>query len=202
MKFHGRPCSSTAIDGASGFRDGSGRTFSPQRLPQPPPSSFRNSETYRAVATIAYIFCITQSKRAELGGIFLRGGFCRSSKGNEKARAERNSVLRRVAEMKTPVSAVGRLRRPASFSKKLDNHIAAVALYVAPSRTTPTKALGVADRTWSIAQFIDAALAVAPAMPTETPPDGRRKFTTQVAAIVYGQPRRSSWFTGKFLPQC
>jgi len=71
------------------------------------------------------------------------------------------------------------------FSKKLDNHVAAVALYVAhynlcrvheALRTTPAKAIGVADRTWSIAQLVDAALAVAPAMPTETPPDRRRKF--------------------------
>ena len=45
-------------------------------------------------------------------------------------------------------------------------------------RTTPAKALGVADRAWSIAQLVDAALAVAPALPTETPPpDRRRKFT-------------------------
>jgi hypothetical protein len=72
------------------------------------------------------------------------------------------------------------------FSKKLDNHVAAVALYVAhynlcrvheALRTTPAKALGVADRAWSIAQLVDAALSMAPAMPTETPPDRRRKFT-------------------------
>jgi IS1 family transposase len=72
------------------------------------------------------------------------------------------------------------------FSKKLDNHVAAVALYVAhynlcrvheALRTTPAKALGVVDRTWSIAQLVDAALSVATALPTETPPDRRRKFT-------------------------
>ncbi|MDA9474255.1 hypothetical protein XI03_06950 [Bradyrhizobium sp. CCBAU 65884] len=71
------------------------------------------------------------------------------------------------------------------FSKKLDNHVAAVALYVAhynlcrvheALRTTPAKALGLADKAWSIAQLVDAALAVAPALPTETPPDRRRKF--------------------------
>src|SRR6266851_6968105 len=59
------------------------------------------------------------------------------------------------------------------FSKKLDNHVAAVALYVAhynlcrvhnALKTTPAKALGVADRTWSVAQLVDAALAVAPAL--------------------------------------
>jgi len=72
------------------------------------------------------------------------------------------------------------------FSKKLDNHVAAVALYVMhynfcrtheALRTTPAKALGVAERAWTVAQLVDAALAVAPALPTETPPDRRRKFT-------------------------
>ena len=72
------------------------------------------------------------------------------------------------------------------FSKKLDNHVAAVALYVAhynlcrvheALRTTPAKAIGVADRAWTIAQLVDAALIVAPALPNETPPDRRRKFT-------------------------
>jgi hypothetical protein len=71
------------------------------------------------------------------------------------------------------------------FSKKLDNHVAAVALYVAhynlcrvheALRTTPAKALGIADRAWTIGQLVDAALAVAPTMPTETPPDRGRKF--------------------------
>ena len=32
------------------------------------------------------------------------------------------------------------------------------------------------EKAWSIAQLVDAALAVAPALPTETPPDRRRKF--------------------------
>jgi hypothetical protein len=50
------------------------------------------------------------------------------------------------------------------FSKKLDNHVAAVALYVAhynlcrvheALRTTPAKALGVADRAWTIAQLVE-----------------------------------------------
>ncbi len=72
------------------------------------------------------------------------------------------------------------------FSKKLDNHCAAVALYVAhynlcrtheALRTTPAKALGVADKVWTIAQLVDAALAVAPALPKETPPERRRAFT-------------------------
>jgi hypothetical protein len=71
------------------------------------------------------------------------------------------------------------------FSKKLDNHVAAVALYVAhynlcriheALRTTPAKAIGVADKAWTIAQLVDAALAVAPALPKGTPPERRRGF--------------------------
>ena len=71
------------------------------------------------------------------------------------------------------------------FSKKLDNHVAAVALYVChynlcriheALRTTPAKAIGAVDRAWTIGQLVQAALAVAPALPTETPPDRRRKL--------------------------
>jgi IS1 family transposase len=61
------------------------------------------------------------------------------------------------------------------FSKKFDNHTAAVALYVAhynlcrahmalstkgAPRMTPAMSLGVTDRVWSIAELIDAALSV------------------------------------------
>jgi hypothetical protein len=71
------------------------------------------------------------------------------------------------------------------FSKKLDNHVAAVALYVMhynfcrtheALRTTPAKAVGVADRAWTIGQLFGAALAVARRHP-ETPPNRRRAFT-------------------------
>ena len=50
------------------------------------------------------------------------------------------------------------------FSKKLDNHVAAVALYVAhynfcrvheALRTTPAKAIGVADRAWIILLYVE-----------------------------------------------
>ena len=49
------------------------------------------------------------------------------------------------------------------FSKKLDNHVAAVALYVAhynlcrvheALKATPAKALGLAERTWAIGELI------------------------------------------------
>jgi hypothetical protein len=77
------------------------------------------------------------------------------------------------------------------FSKKLECHAAAVSLYVAHynwcrphesltpdvrRQTTPAMALGLTDHVWSIGELLDAALAVAPSMPSETPPDRRRKF--------------------------
>jgi IS1 family transposase len=71
------------------------------------------------------------------------------------------------------------------FSKKLDCHVAAVALYVAhynfcrvheTLRTTPTVSLGITDHVWSIGELIDAALTAAPPKPTPTAPDRRRQF--------------------------
>jgi hypothetical protein len=72
-----------------------------------------------------------------------------------------------------------------AFSKKLDNHVAAVALYVAhynfcrvheTLRTTPAVALGITDHVWSIGELIEAALAAAPPKPAPTAPDRRRQF--------------------------
>lgn len=77
------------------------------------------------------------------------------------------------------------------FSKKLPNHVAAVSLYVAHynlcriheslspnarDQRTPAMALGVTHYTWSIGELLDAALAVAPREPSETPPERRRQF--------------------------
>jgi IS1 family transposase len=77
------------------------------------------------------------------------------------------------------------------FSKKLENHAAAVSLYVAHynwcrvhesltpdarHQNTPAMALGITDRVWSIGELLDAALALAPREPTETAPDRRRRF--------------------------
>src|SRR5207244_13431153 len=72
-----------------------------------------------------------------------------------------------------------------SFSKRLENHVAAVALYVAhynlcrvheTLRTTPAIALGIADRVWSIGELIDVALTAVPPKPKPTAPDRRRQF--------------------------
>jgi IS1 family transposase len=71
------------------------------------------------------------------------------------------------------------------FSKRLDCHVAAVALYVAHYnlcrvhevlRTTPAVAVGIADHVWSIGELVDAALTAVPPKPTPTAPDRRRQF--------------------------
>jgi IS1 family transposase len=71
------------------------------------------------------------------------------------------------------------------FSKKLENHAAAVSLYVAhynlcrvheAHRTTPAVALGIADHVWSIGELLDVALVIATPAPTETAPERRRQF--------------------------
>jgi IS1 family transposase len=71
------------------------------------------------------------------------------------------------------------------FSKKLENHLSAVALYVAhynlcrwheTIRSTPAEALGLTDHCWSIGELLDAALAVATPDSIETPPERRRRF--------------------------
>lgn len=60
------------------------------------------------------------------------------------------------------------------FSKKLDNHVAAVSLYVShynlcrvheALRTTPAVAVGLVDRVWTIGDLLDAALALEPNRP-------------------------------------
>jgi IS1 family transposase len=71
------------------------------------------------------------------------------------------------------------------FSKKIDCHLAAVSLHVAfynlcrtheALRMTPAMALGIADRVWSVADLIEAALKAVPPVPTPTPIERRRQF--------------------------
>ncbi len=72
-----------------------------------------------------------------------------------------------------------------AFSKRLENHCAAVSLYVAhynlcraheAIRTTPAVALGIAERVWTVGDLLDAALATQPIDPVVTAPDRRRRF--------------------------
>jgi hypothetical protein len=65
----------------------------------------------------------------------------------------------------------GSLALPTAFSKKLRNHKAAVALYVAhynlcrvheTTRITPAMAMGLTDHVWSIAELVEAATTEAP----------------------------------------
>ncbi|MEA2880197.1 MAG: hypothetical protein QOF14_5393 [Hyphomicrobiales bacterium] len=71
------------------------------------------------------------------------------------------------------------------FSKKIDCHLAAVALQVAfynlcrvheSLRSTPAMALGIADRVWTVAELIEAALKAVPNDPTPTPAQRRKSF--------------------------
>ena len=77
-------------------------------------------------------------------------------------------------------------RLSSGFSKKLDNHAAAISLYVAhynlcrvheTLRSTPAMALGIADHPWSLGELIDAALATQPTDPVVTAPTRRKAFT-------------------------
>jgi IS1 family transposase len=92
--------------------------------------------------------------------------------------AERSNLSLRMASRRFT-------RLTNGFSKKLENHSAAVSLYVAhynlcrwheTIRSTPAEALGLTDHAWSIGELLDAALAVATPDPTETAPDRRRRF--------------------------
>jgi IS1 family transposase len=107
----------------------------------------------------------------------------------------REAVIGVPAEISTSYAERGNLslrmasrrftRLTNGFSKKLENHAAAVALYVAhynlcrwheTIRSTPAEALGLTDHAWSVGELLDAALAVATPDPTETAPDRRRRF--------------------------
>ncbi|MEQ1812217.1 MAG: IS1 family transposase [Terricaulis sp.] len=86
---------------------------------------------------------------------------------------ERQNLSLRTSQRRFTRLALG-------YSKKLDNHRAAVSLYVThfnlcrvhmALRTTPGMALGVSDHVWTVAELVEAALAVT-APPEE--PQGRQ----------------------------
>jgi hypothetical protein len=72
-----------------------------------------------------------------------------------------------------------------AFSKRLEQHCAAISLFVAhynlcrvheslspnmAHRTTPAMALGITDHVWSIGKLLDATLPILPTRPTTPPP--------------------------------
>jgi|SRR6185312_6553671 len=72
------------------------------------------------------------------------------------------------------------------FSKRLENHCAAVSLYVAhynlcrvheSLKATPAMALGIAECVFTIGDLLDAAIATQPITPITTAPDRRKRFT-------------------------
>ncbi len=89
-----------------------------------------------------------------------------------------------------------------AFSKKAENHAAAIALHVAyynlcrtheAIRCTPVMALGVADHVWTIGELIDAALSATESDPV---PTGPVPYAGMSAAEAKGgqtaiQPKRS-----------
>ncbi|HET9715372.1 MAG TPA: transposase [Pseudolabrys sp.] len=71
------------------------------------------------------------------------------------------------------------------FSKRLENHCAAVSLFVAyynlcrvheSLKSTPAMALGVSDHVWTIGKLLDDAIATQPITPTTPAPERRKQF--------------------------
>lgn len=71
------------------------------------------------------------------------------------------------------------------FSKRAEQHMAAISLYVAyynlcrwheTIRSTPAVAIGITDHVWSIGELLDAAEKKAPQTPIITAPDRRKNF--------------------------
>ncbi len=82
------------------------------------------------------------------------------------------------------------------FSKKLDNHVAAIGLYVAHynfcrvhealgRRETPAMALGLTDHAWSIGELLEACLANAPRDP--------RKVKGPTSPVFSNSGRATRW---------
>lgn len=82
-------------------------------------------------------------------------------------------------------------RLTSGYSKKLENHAAAIALQFAhydlcrwheSIRCAPAMALGVTDHMWSVAELIDAALAAPEPPPLVTDPQGSLPFISAAKA--------------------
>jgi hypothetical protein len=90
-----------------------------------------------------------------------------------------------------------------AFSKKLANHRAAVALYVAhynlcrvheALRITPAMAIGVTDHVWTIGELVEAALGQQPDAPAPVvPPRARRRAHSPPTGRASEVPRNRRW---------
>ena len=105
--------------------------------------------------------------------------FFQPSEINQRLNIERSNLSIRMG-----IKRFTRLSN--GFSKKLEQHCAAVSLYVAhynlcrmheSLRSTPAMALGIADRVWTIGDLVDAAIATQPITPETTAPSRRKRFT-------------------------
>jgi IS1 family transposase len=85
------------------------------------------------------------------------------------------------------------------FSKRLENHCAAVSLYVAHHnlcrvheslRSTPAMALGITERVWTVGDLLDAAIATQPIEPKTTAPDRRKRVPGNRRRQKLGPPAR------------
>jgi IS1 family transposase len=88
-----------------------------------------------------------------------------------------------------------------AFSKRMRNHAAAVALYVGwynfcraheTLRVTPAMALDVTDHVWSVAELIDAALAIAPEDAPRLPAHATPPPVPEGAPLPEVDPRQMS----------
>jgi hypothetical protein len=96
--------------------------------------------------------------------------------GNTAMEISTSYVERQNLTLRMTQRRFGRLTN--AFSKKLENHAAAVDLYVAhynfcrvheALRSTPAMALGLTDHIWTIGELIDKALANVPGQPRPSP---------------------------------
>jgi len=126
------------------------------------------------------------TKRAALGTPDLRSA---TTAHNERV----NLTMRHVN---------GRMRRKClSFSKRLANHCAAVALsythynfcrVVRTLKATPAVCAGITNHTWTLAEFMDAVLSAAPCPLPDATPLRPRERPARAPAVAAHPPQKAS----------
>jgi hypothetical protein len=136
-----------------------------------------------------------QRDASELGPGALSLLACRSDRARGRpcvAYLPKSAVIRRAEQSSDPHGNAEVYRLTNGFSKKLDNHSAAVSRYVAhynlsvpgsrnafpehPQQATPAMALGLTDRPWSLWRVDRRRAGGCSARSAETAPELRRKF--------------------------